>query len=55
MWGWCTHGSVCHPTHLYTMKAMKAKAAANRTLAVTTTLLALGDVGETEGDRDQVQ
>ena len=49
-----THGSVCHPTHLYTRKAMKPKAAANRTLAVTTTLVALGDLGEPEGHRDQV-
>ena len=52
--GGCTHGSVCHPTHLYTRKAMKPKAAANRTLAVTTTLVALGDLGEPEGDGDQV-
>ena len=51
----CVCVCVCHPTHLYTMKAMKAKAAANRMLAVTTTLVALGDVVDPEGDGDQVE
>ena len=51
----CVCVCVCHPTHLYTMKAMKAKAAANRMLAVTTTLVALGDVVDPERDGDQVE